>query len=242
MMYSPGNAAKQWILTDIERRFQDQPIRILDLACGTAWIWEKFVPSHPDVRIVGLDTDVAAIAEGQKMYAGVTNVELSVFDAQTSDAVLIANRKPLIADYDFVVALSAIEHVVDREAFLKTVWDALKPGGMAYLNYDAGHFRSRNIKERIMVPVSQALAMIGIERFYMKRVDDAAFAGMAEKRGFRQVETRKHNLHPLKGFMKSASIEAIESWYGFEERLGALYAPDALDRIMWSTTIVLAKP
>jgi SAM-dependent methyltransferase len=240
VIYSPGNAAKQWILANIEKRFFDQRIRILDLACGTAWVWEQFIKAHPNVHVVGIDMDASAITEGKKKYEGASNIDLHVFDAQSF--VNDPNSELRATNYDFVVALSAIEHVVDREAFLKTVWDSLKPGGIAYLNYDAGHFRSRNIKERLMVPISQLLAVIGIERFYMKRVDDAVFRNLAEKQGFRLVETRKHNIATLKGFMKSASMEAIESWYGFEERLGALYAPDALDRIMLSTTVVLEKP
>jgi len=237
MIYSPGNAAKQWILADIEKRFSDQPIRILDLACGTAWIWEKFISAHPNVRITGIDTDAAAITRGKEMYKEFPRIELTAGDAQTT-----TDSRPPTPEFDIVVALSAIEHVVDREAFLKTVWDALKPGGKAYLNYDVGHFRSRNIKERLMVPISQLLAIVGIERFYMKRVDDSLFKGMAEKLGFRLVQVRKHNLPALKGFMKSASLEAVEAWYGLEERLGDLYTPEELDRIMWSTTVVLEKP
>jgi SAM-dependent methyltransferase len=243
MMYSPGNSAKQWILHDIEGSLGYEPVRILDLACGTAWIWEKFIKTYPNVRVVGIDTDADAIAEAKKTYEGAPNMDLHVFDAQTKrSGIPISNFHFPISTFDIVTALSAIEHVVDRESFLKTVWDALKPGARAYLNYDAGHFRSRRMKERIMVPVSQALAAFGFERFYMKRVDDAEFLAMVEKRGFRLVTVRKHNLHPLKGFMKHASMEAVEAWYAFEERLGSLYTPDELDRIMWSTTVVLEKP
>lgn len=242
MIYSPGNSAKQWILTDIEQRFSDQPVRILDLACGRAWIWEKFLPAHQNVSVVGVDTDAEAILEGKKRYEGISAIDLYVLDAQGVGKN--SNPKSQIpnSSFDVVVALSAIEHVVDREAFLKTAWDALKPGGMAYLNYDIGHFRSRNLKERIMVPVSQLMALVGVERYYMKRVNDADFLKLAEKQGFHHVLTRKHNLPALKGFMKSASVEAIEAWIAFEERLGSLYTSEELDRIMWSTTLVLKKP
>jgi ubiquinone/menaquinone biosynthesis C-methylase UbiE len=233
MIYSPGNAAKQWILHDIEGSLGYESVRILDLACGTAWIWETFIKTYPNAKITGLDTDERAIDEARKKYEGVSNIEVRVFDAQKS----FENESQ-----DIVVALSAIEHVVDREAFLKTVWDALKPGGRAYLNYDSGHFRSSNIKERIMVPVSQILALFGLEKWYMKQVSDVDFRGLAEKRGFRFIKVRKHNLHTLKGFMKSASVESINAWYAYEERLGELYAPDELDRIMGSTTVVLEKP
>lgn len=232
MMYSSGNTAKQWILSNIETSLSDAPCRILDLACGTAWIWKDFLSVHPNVSVVGIDTDLKAIERAKRDDAGSPRMELRVFDAQ---------RPVEESAFDIVTALSAIEHVVDREAFLKTVWNALRPGGVAYLNYDVGHFRSHNLKERFMVPVSQVLAMFGIERFYMKRVDDRAFVLTARNIGFNVTAVRKHNLHPLKGFMRHAPPEAVQAWIDFEERLGGLYTPEALDRIMWSTTVVLKK-
>jgi 2-polyprenyl-3-methyl-5-hydroxy-6-metoxy-1,4-benzoquinol methylase len=231
-IYSPGNAAKQWILSDIEQRFGDSPLRILDLACGSAWIWEKYISVHPQTRIIGVDMDAGAIEVGRKKYEGKPAVALRVFDAQQT-----VKDDPV----DAVVALSAIEHVVDRAAFLRTVCEALRPGGIAYLNYDAGHFRSRNFKERLMVPVSQLLALAGYEKPYMKKVDDAAFRALAEAQGFSVLALRKHNLHPLKGFMRGAPDQTLAAWFAFEDKLGELFPPKELDRIMWSTTLVLKK-
>jgi hypothetical protein len=34
----------------------------------------------------------------------------------------------------------------------------------------------------------------------------------------------------------------VTAWYEFEERLNSLYKPEELDRIKWSTTLVLQKP
>ena len=142
---------------------------------------------------------------------------------------------------DVVTAFSAIEHVVDRPAFLQTVFTSLKSGGFAYLNFDDGHFRSYDLKERLMVPVSQLLALFGFQGPYMKHVDDALFRSQAERAGFRFVALRKHNIFPLKGFMKGASPEAVRAWYEFEEQMNELYTPEQLDKIKWSTTLVLQK-
>jgi SAM-dependent methyltransferase len=232
MIYERGNAGKQWILTELDRRFGHITCRILDLACGDGTKWKTFLPSHPDMTVVGIDTDAAAIGRGKAANAGLPNLELRVADAQ----------KPIEGTFDAVVAMSAIEHVVDREAFLKTVWDALTPGGVAYLNYDAGHFRSWDIKERIMVPVSQTLATVGYEKPYMKKVDDAVFRAKAERQKFSVIALRKHNLYPLKGFMRNASDEALHDWFAYEDALNARFAPEMLDRIMWSTTLVVQKP
>lgn len=232
MLYSKNNAAKQWILEQLSARFTNRSAKILDLACGSAWIWKNFVDQHPLIQIVGADTDAVAITKGKGAYQNESRVELRVADAQ----------RPLEEGaYDAVIALSAIEHVVDRKAFLETVFRALTPGGVAFLNYDDGHFRSTNWKERVMVPVSQLLAMVGIEGPYMKRVDDVEFQKMAQEVGFRVVGLRSHNIAPLKGLFKDADDESVATWYAFEELLGAQLPAERLRQYAYSATLVLEK-
>lgn len=232
MIYERGNAAKQWMLEEIHRLADGRSLRVLDLGGGSGRIWQTFLASHPNVHVTVVDTDAKAISDGTGMYQNNTQMEFRLADAQ----------RPIDGAFDVVMAMSAIEHVVDRPAFLKTVWSALPSGGTAYLNYDVGHFRSKNIVERIMVPVSQLLALFKVEGPYMKKVDDRKFRMQAERQGFHVAFVRKHNMYPLKGFMRGATDEAVQSWYAFEERLGALYPPEHLDSILWSTTVVLKKP
>ncbi len=232
-IYTSGNAAKQWILTELHTRFGDAAFKILDLGCGAAGSWKTFLEKYPQVAYFGFDYDRAAVEKGRRDFSGMTNAVLKVGDAQTLSTG---------ETFDVVTAFSAIEHVVDKEAFLKTVFSALKSGGVAYLNYDDGHFRSSDLKERLMVPVSQMLAMIGVQGPYMKHVVDAEFSEQAEKAGFKVLMLRKHNLHPIKGFMRGASEAAVKAWYEFEERLNELYTPEQLDKVKWSTTLVLEKP
>lgn len=231
-IYERGNAAKQWMLQDIHQRYGDRTIRILDLAGGSGRIWQSFLASHPNVSVVSIDTDTAAIERGKKMYAGSSQMNLRIYDAQ----------KPLEGSFDLVTAMSAIEHVVDRPAFLKTAWTSLASGGYAYLNYDVGHFRSSSIKERLMVPMSQLLALFKIEGPYMKKVDDALFRSQAEVIGFRVITTKKHNLGSLKGHMRSATDAQLAVWFEMEDRMNEVFTPEQLDPIMFSTTLVLQKP
>ena len=230
MLYERGNAAKQWILEELDQRFSGRSVRLLDLGCGNGSKWHVFLPAHPQMSVVGVDTDEVEIEHG--LAVAPPHLVLRVSDAQ----------HPITGPFDAVTAFSAIEHVVDRPAFLKTVWTALGSGGVAYLNYDDGHFRSTNLKERLMVPVSQLLALVGLEGAYMKHVDDALFRKQAEVQGFRVIGMRKHNLGSVKGFMRGASDDAVSAWYAFEERLGELYKPEALDNVMWSTTLIVEKP
>ncbi len=232
MIFSKGNTAKQWIFSELDRRFGNASFRLLDLGCGDAGVWKTFAESHPNMNYEGFDHDAVAIERGKKIFAGFSNMSISSGDAQK-------NRGE---GFDVVTALSAIEHVVNRRAFLQTVSSALKSGGIAFLNYDDGHFRSSDIKERLMVPVSQVMAMFGKEGPYMKHVDDAEFRRMAEQAGLVVLDFRKHNLMKLKGFMRGASDEAVASWIDFEEKLAAVYSPEELDRVMLSSTLVVQKP
>lgn len=233
MLYERGNAAKQWIFEQLDQRFGQAPFRVLDLASGSGRLWNIFLETHPACQVVGVDTDAEAIQAGNKMYDGSSQIELRLFDAQRS----LSDES-----FDVVVAFSAMEHVVDHSAFLRTVWSALRSGGMAYLNYDVGHFRSRKIKERLMVPISQILAWFGMEGSYMKKVDDQVFQTQAKQQGFQIMQIQKNNLHPLKGFMRGTSDNAVSAWYEFEAEMGKSFSVEQLDRVMWSTTFVLQKP
>lgn len=232
VLYARGNAAKQWIFSELHQRFGDKPFRLLDLGCGDTAVWKSFAESHPNMDYQGFDYDIPAIERGKKMYAGMPHMHIQSGDAQKSKG----------DGYDAVTALSAIEHVVNRKAFLETVFAALKTGQVAYLNYDDGHFRSHNVKERVMVPVSQLLAKLGVEGPYMKHVDDDAFKTLAEQTGFQVQGLHKHNLGQVKGFMRHAPDEAVRAWFNFEEKLGEIYKPKELDRAMWSSTLVVTKP
>lgn len=230
-IYERGNAAKQWIFEELDRRFGQAPTRVLDLGCGDGSKWSAFLAEHPAWRVIGIDTDAKAIAKGQKTAH--SNLTLRIADAQ---------RPMEERGFDVVVAFSAIEHVVDRPAFLRVAFSALRSGGVAFLNYDDGHFRSSNLKERFMVPVSQLLAMVGVEGPYMKHVDDATFRAQAEEVGFQVIEQQKNNIAALKGLMRETSDEAIRAWVDFETRLSTLVSADRLDRVMLSTTLVAQKP
>lgn len=232
MIYSAGNAAKQWIFQEIHRRFGDRPARILDVACGSGTLWKTFLEDHPTIHVTGVDTDRGAIDTGKSAMASLPNIELAVFDAQ----------RPVEGLFDCVTALSALEHIVDHAAFIDTVWQSLRQGGVAFLNYDAGHFRSRNIKERIMVPVSQMLAVVGIEWPYMKKVEDAELISLLERRGFVIIRHMKHNAPCLKRGMKPLGEDAVRRWLEFESSLNDVVRPEDLDRLMLSTTIVVQKP
>lgn len=233
-LYSRNNPAKQWMLEEIERIAADHPVRICDLGCGAGSVWPDLLRDHPEITYVGLDTDVKEIERAKKHFAACPNASVKVADAQR-----FAEES---GRFDIVTAFSALEHVVDLDAFIATALGLLRSGGIALLNYDAGHFRSHDLKERLMVPVSQILAKIGIEGPYMKEVDDAKLAAIVSAKGGVVEKTMKHNFHPLKQLFKGANDETISDWFAFEGRLNEHVPKERLHRLMWSTTLVMKKP
>ncbi|MBU1349169.1 class I SAM-dependent methyltransferase, partial [Patescibacteria group bacterium] len=97
MIYERGNAAKQWILNELGRHFGSRTCRVLDLGCGDGAKWRGFLPTHPVMTVVGIDTDAVAIARGREASAGLKNLDFRVADAQ----------KPVEGTFDVVVAMSA---------------------------------------------------------------------------------------------------------------------------------------
>jgi hypothetical protein len=42
--------------------------------------------------------------------------------------------------------------------------------------------------------------------------------------------------------MRKADDELLREWFALEEKMGQVYTPEQLDRVMWSTTLILQKP
>jgi 2-polyprenyl-3-methyl-5-hydroxy-6-metoxy-1,4-benzoquinol methylase len=232
-MFAPNNMAKQWIFEQLQERFSTHPFRVLDLACGDGSPWFPFLQTHPQCQYFGFDHDKKRITRAKRQAVGLDHAHFEYGDAQK-----LADLEPV----DVVTALSALEHVVHLEAFCQTVYHALKPGGLAFLNYDIGHFRSSNPKERLMVPVSQALAKVGVEGPYMKVVHDETLIELLKKQGFKIQSTRKNNIASLKKEMKGMPEPVLQAWSHFENQLNLLLPPEQLHPMMLSTTLGLEKP
>lgn len=224
--------AKQWIFETLDRLFPEQPFRVLDLACGDCSPWVEYLKARPNCTYQGFDYNKTSLKKAQNQLRSITNAEADYGDAQKLSAL-----EPV----DVVTAFSALEHVVNLQAFCQTAYQALKKEGFAFLNYDIGHFRSQDKKERLMVPISQILAKLGLEGPYMKEVHDEKLLHLLQKIGFQVLEQKKHNITSLKADMKNQSETAIAEWYSFENKLNTLLSWDTLHQMMLSTTLLLKK-
>ena len=238
MIFSPNNSAKEWIFRQLAARAEQGPFSVCDLACGSGSSWHDVLKAYPSIQYLGSDTDVEAVEKAKKIFADVPNARFEIADGQRA-------RQDL-ASYDVVTTLSSLEHVVRIDKFLDTIFSVLKPGGIAYLNYDNGHFHSHDLKERLMVPVSQILAKFGIEGPYMKEVDDAYVVRLVKERGAEVLQVRRHLFHGMKGLMKgyrdgSIPSDALELWLLFEDRLNELLSAEKLAPMCGSSIVIAQK-
>ncbi len=238
MIFSPNNSAKEWIFRQLATRAEQGPFSVCDFACGSGSTWYELLKAYPSIQYLGSDTDVEAVERAKKIFADIPNARFEIADGQRARTDL--------ASYDVVTTLSSLEHVVRVDKFLDTIFSVLKPGGIAYLNYDNGHFHSHDLKERLMVPVSQILAKFGIEGPYMKEVFDEDVVRLVKERGVEVLQVRRHLFGGMKGLMKgyrdgSVPAEALEAWFAFEDRLNELLPAEKLALRSGSSVVVAQK-
>ncbi len=176
-----GNAAKLYCLQWIERLAAEQPaLRILDLGCGRADTFQVLLRRHPGIRYIGVEPDPAA--------AGAARVALPGAEIVTASADEVE-----VEPVDVVVSFSVLEHVYRRAAYVATIARHLRPGGLAFVNYDAGHFVAGDARERLRTLTAPPLARLGRENRYQAFVREVDFRRLAADARLEIVEGKSFN-------------------------------------------------
>lgn len=93
-------------------------LSIIDVGCGGGLVCEPF--ARQGAKVTGLDADEVAISVAKEHAKG-QGLDIAY------DCKLVEDVKKT---YDVVLALEIIEHVPDVEGFVKSCFDACKPGGL----------------------------------------------------------------------------------------------------------------
>jgi hypothetical protein len=145
-----------------------------------------------------------------------------------------------------VVSFSVLEHVVDRPRYMGAVRANLRDDGLAYVNYDSGHFvADADLAERAKGLASRLLAHFGSESRYRKRVSASELDGLVEGGGLYVVDDKVFNtdLKRLFPLVDGDRREAfMERWLSFELELNELGLPyrDELDSVFRTRNLVLS--
>ena len=99
-------------------------ISIIDVGCGGGLVCEPL--ARLGANITGLDADENAVNVA-KNHAGQMGLDISYLAASTTSHLETDKNR---GAYDVVLALEIIEHVDNRQQFVREVFELCKPGGL----------------------------------------------------------------------------------------------------------------
>lgn len=231
-----GNAAKLYCLQMLEELAQErQALRIVDLGAGDCRNWPDFLRRHPHVTFVGVDPSAEACALAR-----------AVLPAERAEIVHARAYEARWGTADAVVSWSALEHVYRRRVYLETVAATLAPDGLAFVNYDAGHFRFPTRRDRVKNVAGPLLARLGREDWYQAFVSETEFRDLVTVSGLRVVEARSFNTAAKDVYHRVAPesrTEFMRAWLAFELAASDLVEPyaDADSRLFRTRNFVLMR-
>lgn len=213
-----GNAAKLYCLQRIEAMVRERDtFRIVDLGAGTAANFVPLLHRYPQIEYVGVDPSPVACALAQDALAG-CRARIVEARAYTGD----------FGPADVVASFSVLEHVARRREYLRLVAATLAPDGLAFVNYDSGHFRRPMLRDRAKNLVGPQLARFGVERYYQSFVHEQEFRALLTDVGLRVLEARSFNtsLKDLYKVIPQANRnEFMEEWLRHELALDRVCSP-----------------
>jgi len=116
-------------LREKSRSFIRTPVnRILDIGCGPGLLTIVLARMYPKAQVIGMDKDASAIASAKSNLAASSdkarNIEFVVGDVQ---------EKLPDGSFDLIYASVALMYVQQIDKALKMIYEALNPGGYAWL-------------------------------------------------------------------------------------------------------------
>jgi len=233
-LLTTGNTAKVYCLQLIDRAAADveEEFRIVDLGCGNGSNFVELLARRRNVHYIGVEPLRGAAEEARRMVPGAEIINAPAYDVRLVPA-------------HAVVSFSVLEHVVDRPRYFEAMRANLRRDGRVYMNYDSGHFvADADLLERAKALASRALARLGSESRYRRRVSAYEFCTLVEGSALRVVDDKVFNtdvkrLLPLVGAESRETF--MERWLAFElglNGLGLAYREE-LDAVFRTRNLVL---
>ena len=232
-----GNAAKLYCLEAIESLAQEaSELRIVDLGSGDGRNFSELLRRYPHVSYLGVDRSADACAAGQRLLAR-GQAEFVHAEAYTGD----------YGPADVVVSFSVLDKIDRRLAYMNLVARTLMPGGRAFVNYDAGHFRYPLLQDRVKNAISPLAARLRRGRWYQRFVSESEFRSLVARAGLRIDEALSFNMHSSKIVYllvpDELRPEYMRRWLDFELAANALVTPyrDSDSRLFLTRNFVISR-
>jgi len=117
---------------------------ILDLGCRQGNISAHLAQKYKKAKFIAIDNIATEIQQAKNQY------QLPNLTFETADALQLGCTEI----YDAIVSFSCLHWIQSKEQVLKSIYQALKPGGKAFLQFFALHGRLKN--DRIFYKTSRA--------------------------------------------------------------------------------------
>jgi 2-polyprenyl-3-methyl-5-hydroxy-6-metoxy-1,4-benzoquinol methylase len=135
-LYVPLNLELS-LFSYIEEGFFGTGTRLLDFGCGTGASGVFLGRSFPEAEIVGVEliAESLEIAEARREFYGLDNLR---FEVSPSGESLPEN----LGLFDGILMSAVFEHLLpqERKILMPVLWDALKPGGILFINETPNRF------------------------------------------------------------------------------------------------------
>jgi trans-aconitate 2-methyltransferase len=100
--------------------------RVLDVGCGDGKVTARIAGLVPRGMVLGVDPSHNMIDFASSHFGTVANLRFAVADARCL---------PYRSEFDLVVSFNALHWVAEQEDALRSIQEALKPGGQALLRF-----------------------------------------------------------------------------------------------------------
>ena len=161
--------------------------RILDSGCGQGVFTFEIARRLPESTVTGLDIDKTLI-ERNRHIAEITGLKNCNFKYQD-----IAET-PLEGQYDLVLSIDVLEHIVDDEKVLKKYYNALNPGGDMLLHVPAYYRHWFFFKWKVNFEVEGHVRPGYRMEDIVKKVEDAGFIILEKLYTYGWLETISNNI------------------------------------------------
>ena len=192
----------------------NREVAILDVGCGAARMWKPLLENMPNVSLYGFDPGKNSIAMAKNDLKGL-RANFCQGGVASIDTVF-----PEVQAFDFIVSHSVLEHVVPRHLYFSAIANRLASDGTALISWGSDHFR-QGLRTDLRNYISQLLAMVGVERYYAREVDEQWARKEIVKAGLEINTLHHYSLVELKKLFKLAPEESktqiFQSWIRIEE-------------------------
>lgn len=253
--YWQGNAAKSRVLAEI-LSLGEESVQVFDYGAGAAHGWRPILEKHPHLRLTLFEPHLPSRRKAKKNLAGTGSIVLEHFEPEH-----------FTSSFDFIISFSVLEHVKDREQYLKNIALLLKKEGTCFLNFDDGHFRNDlrlerpaswwpSCKEALKNKVGPLLSWGRWSHLYQRPVASAELEQSLQRQGLSVRQLLYGNMGDLKRLYKkvpaSEQQHFMQTWMDIEKELGEKFSTSYFphhemkkDSFLWeimgSKTLVLKK-